>query len=648
MLQNYFQRSDFKTKEYDQVEFLAGRVLQSAELNDMQAIMIDKISGIANALFKDGDVVSGAAVAVDISTGAASLAGGAIFLRGAVRGVAPATMTVNTTGTVAIGVYIQQTDVTENEDPTLRDPASLTRNYNQPGAGRLKLHVCWGHSGDGQTGDFYPVYSVQDGVVVPKEPPPSIDAVTQAIAAYDRDSSGSSYVVAGMLVTQMPDLVTGEQVYTVDAGRARVAGYGVTLNTARRLVYAATPNLRTITSEPHASTGTASQRVNFNNGPASAITSIQITSQKTVSVTHGAYTGVTDALPDPTVFAIVSVVQGGTTYAQGTDYRLTSGNVDWSPTGIEPSPGSTYSVTYQYINTVSPDSWDSTGFNVTGAVSGTQILVTYNQQLPRYDRLVIDAAGSLSWIQGVSAAINPLPPTVPSGQLELATIYQPWTIARTVNNDGVRMVPMSDIAAINGRLDMLTGLIAQATLQANVTLIDASQKKGLFVDPLLDDSMRDAGTAQTAAVFGGNLTLPVAITSVTRPPSDVTVRTSIAYALTPVIAQRLITGSVKVNPYMAFSPLPAGAALSPAVDQWTQVNTTWASPVTQRIINSYAWGGWGFTVNASNTATKVLSANTYQAEYLRQITVGFTLTGFGAGEILTGVTFDGIAVTPSP
>lgn len=659
MLANYFNRFE-KTKEYDQIEFLAGRVLQSAELNDMQSILIDKVSGIGNALFNDGAIISGAQITVNVSTGAAQCQAGAIYVKGAVRGVLPANLTIPTTGTVAVGVYVQQSDVTELQDTGLRDPASLTRNYNQPGAGRLKLHVCWGFSGDSQSGDFYAIYSVVNGVLMPKEAPPSIDAITQAIASYDRDSAGSSYVVSGLQLTQLPNDSAGDQIYSVSDGHARVNGYGVTLSTSRRLVYPATPDLRSIVGEPHISSGTSSQRVNLNNGPASAITQIEITAQKTVSVVHGAYTGVTDPLPDPTVLTIVSVSQGGTTYTQGTDYKLTNGNVDWSPNGAEPAAGSTYSVTYQYIATVSPDSWDQNGFNVTGAVAGTQILVNYNQQLPRYDRLVMDSSGNLVWVKGVAAATGVQVPAVPSGMLGLATVYQNWGGTNTVKNDGLRLVSMSNMSDLQTQVANLTSMMAQVALQSNINFIDASQKQGIFVDPLIDDSRRDAGQAQTAAVFGGVMVLPVSIATVSAMPTDVAKRTSLPYTLAPEVSQPLVTGYSLVNPYMAFTPLPAGATLTPSIDQWTVVNTSWTSPVTNSIYRFFAWGtySWNAMVAAgipdhqwvysgTSVSTNVVSSVTAPAQYLRQITVAFKLTGFGPGENLAGVTFDGVSVTPT-
>jgi len=86
---------------------------------------------------------------------------------------------------------------------------------------------------------------------------------------------------------------------------------------------------------------------------------------------------------------------------------------------------------------------------------------------------------------------------------------QTWTSSRSVNNDGVRLVSMSAIAGITRRLDYMMGLISQQELKSDINLRESAAKKGLFVDPFLDDSTRDAGITQTAAIVNGELVLPV-------------------------------------------------------------------------------------------------------------------------------------------
>lgn len=637
---NYYNRHD-PAQHYEQHLFVPGAV-QTAEFNELQSHMHDRLRGVADALFRDGDVVRDARIVVNADTGATTCESGAIYLRGAVRGVAPASLSVPTLGVIAVGIYLRESVVTYLEDPALRDPAVGTRNYMEPGAARLKVEPVWGWSGDGQAGEFYPVYTVEDGVVRAKEPPPQLDSVTQALARYDRDSAGGSYVVSGLSVAAAADLPGGEQVYTVAEGRARVAGYGVELTTSRRLVHATAPDLRFIDSEPHTSTTAGSQRITLDRAPVGEITQVRITAERTVALTHGGYTGAKDPLPDTSVLSIVSVSQLGTTYIPGSDYKLTAGQVDWSLTGAEPAPGSAYSVTYRYIATVAPSAVDDTGCTVTGAIPDTLVLVSYTQKLPRIDRLCLDQDGAFVWLHGVAADWNPAPPAVPGNLLPLATVRQTWTAERTVVNDGVRTVSMADLAGINQRLDSVMGLIAQQRLESDIHLREAGAKRGLFTDPFRDDSQRDAGIEQGAAVVGGELTLPIAA-SVAPMGSDLAQPATPAFSLVTVLEQPLRTGEMKVNPYQAFDPLPAVVTLTPAVDRWTDISTSWASPLTERL----TVGSGNASTTSSTTQNVLLSSSQRAAETLRPIAVQFNLSGFGPGEALASLTFDGLAVTPT-
>lgn len=665
---DYFERPEVAAK-YDRILYRAGAVLQSPELNEGQLMEQARLKGVADALFRDGSVISGAAINVDPYSGACTLEGGAIYLRGAVRGVPGATITVPIVGTCYVGVWYVATVVSELEDPALRDPAVGVDNTGEPGAARLLVTLTWGLSTDAvPDGQFYAVYTIVDGVVLPNAPPPDIDAISLALARYDRQSSGGHYVASGLTVTKLADLNTGEQVYSLAEGVARVNGREVTIAHAVRAVYPAVPDLRPVISEPQAAAG-GTQRVLLNHAPIASLDQVLITVQRVVTLTHGAFSGVQDALPDTPVTSIIAVnvggswnavtgtFNGGTNYAQGTDFRLTADKVDWSPTGAEPSPGTTYQCVYRYTAVATPTGVDDTGFTVSGAVPGTTMLVSYKWKRPRVDRLCLDPSGAIVWVQGVANDTEPSRPAVPPGLLPIASIRQTWTAARSVENDGVRTVPMGQLTSMQAEIQNLYALVSDQMLQTQAALSDPTTKWGVFTDPLLDDSRRDQGAAQTAAVFGGFLTLPmvnVTISSVAL--ADDAMLTLDTAGTKAVISQELRTMCMKVNPYDAFEPLPASARLEPAVDFWTQTVTVWLSPITSRFAwTEMVWApqeSLGFATRRLNTSTRLLvdeqtetvSQNTRAAEFLRQINVAFTLTGFGPGEILDTVKFDGLSV----
>lgn len=624
-------------KRYDRLQFAADRVLQSAELNELQSMQQHRLRGITDVLFKEGDIVRGCQCITSADTGATTIEAGALYVAGAVRGITPGTLTVATVGTVYVGAYLQTDTVTELHDPELLNPAAGTRGYGEPGALRERVTLVWGAQGDGTAGTFYPVWTIIDGSVMPKEPPPNIDAVTQALARYDRDSAGGTYVVRGLDVIMGEDLATGQQVYTVREGAARVNGHPLELGASRRLVYEAKPDLFFVDSEPHTSAGTAAQRIRFDRQPAVGTPQVRVQARKTVTLTHGGFTGAADPLPDNAVLAVDSVVQAGTTYVQGTDWKLVGGQIDWSPSGAEPVPGSTYQVTYQYMLNATPTAVDSTGFTVEGALKDTLVLVSYHYALRRYDRLVLNSEGQLQWVPGVPAAWSPKVPAAPSGTLALASVYQSWDSNRRVDQDAVRVVPMQTLKAYQDHIQTIYADLAELRLSVDVSGRHSGVKKGLFADPMLDNGLRDAGRAQTGHILGGQLQLPMNA-KLHQIGTDITSPQTTPYQPVVVLDQLGRTGSMLVNPYGAFDVLPSAATLTPAVDYWTDVQTQWANPIILRLTPSQ--------VRPSETE-KLLSESTKALEKLRQIDVQFWLD-FPVGETLTELIFDGIPVTPQP
>lgn len=636
-----------ESKHYSRVMYRDGYALQGAELNEMQSISAARDKRLADALFADGDIVSDASIVVDAATGSVTCLAGRIYIKGEVRDVESATFTIPTVGTVTVGVRLVERVISELDDPALYNPAVGSRGESEAGAWRLKVTATWGLSTDTADGEFYPVHAIDDGVPRAKETPPNLDSFNQGLARYDRDSTGGgTYVSSGMLV-RAADSAGGAQVYTVAEGRCRVNGYGVELPTSRRITYAATPDLRFVDTEVIEATGSASQRVTVAHPPINEIIALRVTLQKTVSLVHGAYAGVSDSLPETSVMSLVEVKQGETIYEAGTDYKKTGDKVDWSPAGAEPAPGSTYSVTYTYLDkSLTPEDVDYDGFSVSGAVAGTGIMVSYNQALPRVDRLCLSAEGIFSFVQGVASENNAQAPAVPATMLALASINQAWRGTATVINDGVRVVPWSDMEALANRVDYVMQEVARQRLEADVATREAGARVGMFVDPLRDDSMRDQGIAQTAAVVSGVLTLPVTA-RVYGLSADIATPKARSYTPRVLLAQPYKTGSMLVNPYQAFDPMPAEVVLEPAVDRWTETKTDWTSTETKRVTNMvYAPGAWdhGTTYTSTSTKTETVGSSTSDLEYLRQIDIDFVIKGFGSGEKLQSIVFDGVAV----
>ena len=178
-------------------------------------------------------------------------------------------------------------------------------------------------------------------------------------------------------------------------------------------------------------------------------------------------------------------------------------------------------------------------------------------------------------------------------------------------------------------------------LKNDANASDPTAKKGVFVDPFFDDDMRDQGVSQTGAIVGQCLMLPIDITATDHAKDEEVYL--LPYELEPVIVQEAQTGSMKVNPYSAFDPIPADVKVTLNIDHWTQIQTEWLSPTTETITKYNTWG-WEHS-EASNSEQIVNSTKT-QLEFMRQLTQQFSVDGLKPGETVTKIVFDGVDVIP--
>lgn len=644
-LDDYFERD---SRAYERVLVRARRAFQAAEMNEIQAILSRKMGNIGDALFKEGNVIRGADVVIDPDTGATTVTGGAVYVCGDVRGVPEGALTIPVLGVVEIGVRLTSSVITEMEDPSLLNPVPGAESFHAPGAAREVVAASWGwragELSDGGGGDFYTVYTVTNGVLDNKVAPPALDGVNMALARYARAQTGGNHVVKGLGVVAL-SISAGQQVFSLAEGAALVDGWEVTKPTATRLTFADDPDLLLIEVEPHTYLPSGgSMRLNIAHAPLADIVEVKITAERIdVSMVHGAFTGAVDPLPDLSVLQILNVKQGGTTYAQGADYTLSGNSVNWSPAGAEPAPGSTYTVSYRYYTDGTVTGVDAAGFTVSGAVSGSIVLVDYRTKLPRRDRLVMSRDGLVTRVRGVADLRSPAVPAVPSGMLLLATLRQDWFGLPQVVIDTDRLMPVSELQDLAERVDALFDLVATERLKTDATARESSGSKGVFVDPLFDNDMRDSGVTQNAAIIGGELVLPITpIFPSALMPDQVSMLT---YTLEPVVEQLLATGSMRVNPYDAFDPIPPKVTVTVAVDRWTQDTVTWDTESVRFNRTGHFVEGVSRAVSTTVAETiETVARSVTAAQFLRQIPVLVRIEHLGPGEIVPEIRFDGIKV----
>jgi hypothetical protein len=620
----------------DRVYFGEGDIAQGADLNEAFSIEEDRRAAIGDLIARDGDRIDGADVVVDIDAQTVTITAGKIYVRGAPRSVAAAVLSsVPMTGDIEIGVRITKTPVTAADDAEYLGLEPGTIAFEEPGGVRTQYSIAWGWIGNGGTGEFYRYLLLRDGQIVSQDAPPTLSGVVQQIKEYDSEAHGN-YIARGCEVSPL-GLDAGKQWFAIEGGSANILGLKVRRPGATRFSVTEAPDLGTVDAEPHSfdNGGSGAATITVRRGPISAVTSAIVTKERTVTIIKGT-SGSTDALPDDGVTELLLVEQGATEYVVTTDYVQSGDGVSWAPGGDEPTTGSSYDVTYRYLDAVTPDAVTATTIVLSGGVTGETVLVGYKYKLPRVDRICLDSNGNVIYLTGISAPNQPHPPAEPATLLSLATVYNDWFGTPRVDNDGVRSYPYKTIDKMFHKLLDLLDETGLDRLKRDASSRAPGAANGIFADAFIDDSKRDAGEAQTAAVFGESLQIAIDPTF-----QEITASATLAldFQETGVILQEQVSGCEKINPYQVFTPPPARMSITPSVDFWTQTVTQWLSDQTSVF-------GIG---NSERVVSSTIQTNAQvQAlRFLREITVAFRIEEFGNGETLDELYFDGIDVTPA-
>lgn len=635
MLDNYYNRFD-PEKHYDKILFRPGKGLQSAELNELQDQHFFQSRGISDSLMKDGDVIAGGDLVIDQDTGLTKIGNTSVYIQGHVRHLKAHEMTVPTDVVLYIGIWLKEEIVTELEDPGLRDPATGTRNYQEPGAARLQMKQQWGLIGQFQDGLFYPVFRIDHGVHILKVPPPELDSISVAIARYDRDSKGGDYVVRGMEVIWQ-GIANDHEVYSITEGLVHIQGFSISFATSIRKVFPHEPDTRQVNSEPHLFKPDTNgrMRVNLAFSPAKEIQEINVLLSTSADINRGGVSGGQDPLPNVAVFRIDSISQNGNQFDEGVDFNISGNTIDWSPNGNEPAPGSTYQIVYEYRDNVDPIDPDEDGFTIENVVEDSLITIRYAWVMPRIDAITLDKEGIFRRIKGIASPFRPASPSIPNGQFLLAEVHQTWreNTAPEVVNNMVRTVSMDELTRMQQQISDLYDLVSIERLKTNAGLMEPGTKKGVFVDPFLDDDMRDMGIAQTALIMDGELGLP--IDEEILDLENVDQIQTLEYDLDTLLSQPMHTGSMKVNPYQSFEPIPPKVQLIPQVDNWTTTINRWLPDS-----NASRWSSG----NRVQTSVRSVSSQSSAATFLRPRSVKYRIEGFGPGEELILIRFDGVNI----
>ncbi|ACS51170.1 phage related protein, virulence-associated [Bartonella grahamii as4aup] len=634
-------RSRGKEEQQSVVFYGTRPFIQSGELNEVQTIIRGRHDRLGRLVAQEGDRVERADAFVSKKTRTVTLTDGKIYIAGDIFPVAPAVLNnVSMIGRIEIGVKLQKKWVTYEDDPELLGQVPGTLAEGEPGAARETAKLVWALKEDAQSGTFFPVYILQDGVLIDQKSPSLLEPAMQAIATYDR--AHGHYIVSGCRVSAL-GANNGCQVFSIQEGEANINGFKRKRLAALRheemedFSTSVVPSETHIFAPPKGKTSFTFKPYYF---PIADIQSLLLTKEKTVNVTRGAIAAGRDGVPDKSITAFIKVVQGSKEFKEGTDFKKTGDTIDWAPMGDEPLAGSSYKVTYRYRAKITADKVTAQEITVSGGAQGGDIIVSYTYKLPRIDRIGLNTGGNVVYIKGISAD-HPMAPSVPDDVLSLATITNNWLETPSVVNDGTRVAPYDEMWRYFQRVLSLDRLMQLERIKSNVDSKEPVAKKGMFADPFLDDSYRDEGFTQTGAVGNGILQLAIDPTFYTAP---LKAPVTLDWTNEVIIAQELTTACEKINPYQNFAPLPGTVTLEPATDFWHEQRTDWLSGVTNQIIMGR---NRGRTIRNTEVHDDLVNETQEQIDFLRQITLHFKIEGLGSREILESLTFDGVNVLPA-
>lgn len=559
-------------KNYRKILFNPSTPLQSAELNEMQDIQLGFLERVGNfvvangAVVKGGDVKSISVTQIQLAEGSISVDGIPVYVpEGNILFPGAEGILENT-----IGIELQVEEVTSIQDKDLLQPVPNSPFFGEPTADRLKITGKWVRQNDADVSKrFIPVMIVANGQVLTYCARDfNKDYVSSSIASYDRGVHGS-YVLEGLTVRYRNDLETQfNPRIPIEIGSGTVRVNGIELKFTSSQVMSLDPivaDFREVSAEPISFVANQSSYM-LRNQPPKSITRVIGTKQVTEEVTRGPYSGGEDIMPHAPVLKILEVKVGSTIYRQGADFTQVGDKISWAPNGNEPSPGTQYTVTYQYQHTfnasIASNRLQLAQQDVQNLVNGSTLSITYDYYLCRMDRLVATQEGQLKILKGVpDTAQNVFPPSVDeTSQLSLALITVAYGIAPRINQDDtVYMVPFKTMKKMNDDIKDIQYNLLQLSLKDQAREMDpVTNKRGIITDPLSNENMRDKGIAKYNNAVISNATLSTEVSYSLQKPLNENNITLDVQTETVYRSQLVKTGSVKINPYARPDTAPKG------------------------------------------------------------------------------------------
>lgn len=340
----YYDRTP-QHPEWKRLLFVPGVSIQVAELNEIQAVVQTNLEQLASSFYREGGVVAGCSVVVDVPT--VTITPGRIYALGIMHDIPEGVVTVTGTGEENIGIVITDNVVNEFDDPDLSDPAIGGENFLKPGAHRLTYSYAYAVNNP----NAITIAQVINGVLnqVYEQSRPVIDTILKLLATRTLEESGSYTVIPFKIELRTLDArdinaLTHLQVI-VRGGVGYINGW----RTENTIYYkkADRPVDSQIRYDEQHTYTTGTDIYTLFTTPVRELVSISATVETgSFTMVRGQIPNTQDEIPEqyqPAV-SIVSI----TGFTITTDFFLSGNYIDWSPAGAEPATGATYTVVLRY------------------------------------------------------------------------------------------------------------------------------------------------------------------------------------------------------------------------------------------------------------------------------------------------------------
>lgn len=585
-LNGYYNSYD-PTKNYNEMLFRAGKVLQSQELNELQSMVKNQIKNVGDTVLTNGDIIEGCQlVIIDKQV---TLTKGRIYLNGNVHPVKDTTFTIKGKGIEVIGAILKSKVVSSDQDESMLDKAAGYDNYHQDGAFRLQEYVEIVINNP-TSSTLYTLIDGQQLTINTNEDLTQLDKINATLARRTFDESGN-YKVSGLTLVEKDHFDDTSIYISLEPGKAYVRGYEVSKSTATTVALQKPNILRQIDNEPK-TYRTGEVEYKLNNPYVNTINKVVCIVGAIQQITRGSIVGGTDYLPLTPVAEVIHVKQGGTIYNKGVDYQLSEDGIDWSIGSRAPNPGTSYEVSWTYNKTMSKGSdynlvkREEIGYinflSGDRPINGSTFLINYDFTLCRRDTISLDKDGKVIVTQGQADILRTVesPSVGDENVLVLGSVLLiPNSNKVAIINNNTKTIPMLDLYKMLKRLNDLEYNQAISDLDKEAAEGEnATQLMGVFTDGFIGLSKADTYHSQWDASIdldNKELTLPFETTIqnlVINKTQNYNVGTfgrilTAPYSEVLLFTQPLATNNIRINSYNAFPKTPI-VTLSPEIDNW--------------------------------------------------------------------------------